>query len=145
MKYRKAFPNVDYNYSYFVDTNEMKLPMSKELTKKVNNFQSGPINLSYGIQLDMLKFHTDWNWILEMVDAIENRKTQTSSFSFHIQPDSVLIKEDRNYGFTMGDGLTSSVPIQFNGSVWITGKNRKEAVAEAINQFLIWYEQKFDV
>lgn len=93
------------------------------------------------LRMDKLKFHSDWNWIMEVVEAIEKLKTETSTFEFHTQPKSVLIKEERNYCFEKGDGGRTSQPLKLNGSVWITGKTKKEAVVEAINQFLIWYEQ----
>ena len=89
-----------------------------------------------------LKFHSDWNWIMEVVEAIEKLKTETSTFEFHTQPKSVLIKEERNYSFEKGDGGRTSQPLKLNGSVWITGKTKKEAVVEAINQFLIWYNNE---
>ena len=88
-----------------------------------------------------LKFHSDWNWIMEVIEAIEKLKTETSTFEFHTQPKSVLIKEERNYSFEKGDGGRTSRPLKLNGSVWITGETKKEAVVQAINQFLIWYEE----
>lgn len=88
-----------------------------------------------------MEFHSDWNWIHEIIDAIEKLKTETSTFEFHIQPKSVLIKEERNYSFEKGDGGKTSQPLKFNDSVWVTGKTKKEAVIQAINSFLKWYEQ----
>lgn len=87
----------------------------------------------------ILKFHSDWNWIMLVVEAIEKLKTKTSTFEFHIQSKSVLIKEEKNYAFEQGDGGKTSQPLKFNNSIWITEKTKKEAVICAINQFLIWY------
>lgn len=95
-----------------------------------------------GVNTNELQFHLDWNWIMEVVEAIENLKTETSQFEFYFQPKSVIIKEEKNYSFEKGDGGRSSQPLKFNGSVWITGKTKKEAVVQAINQFLIWYNNE---
>lgn len=95
-----------------------------------------------GFTLRQMKFHSDWNWIMEVIEAIEKLKTETSTFEFHTQPKSVLIKEERNYSFEKGDGGRTSRPLKLNGSVWITGETKKEAVVQAINQFLIWYKNE---
>ena len=68
---------------------------------------------------DFLKFHSDWNWIMEVVDAID--KIQ------HTQLD-ILGKYCR----------ISSKGIDFQGS---SKEDKKEAVVKAINQFLIWYNE----
>ena len=60
-----------------------------------------------------LKFHSDWNWIMEMVEAIEKKVW-------------VNIK---------GCAVDISTIANLNAPT------KKEAVVEAINQFLIWFEQ----
>lgn len=60
-----------------------------------------------------LKFHSDWNWIMEVVEAIEKKAW-------------VNIK---------GCAVDISTIANLNAPT------KKEAVVEAINQFLIWYEQ----
>lgn len=67
------------------------------------------------------RYHSDWNWIMEVVEAIEK-----------LDYDVVIAK-------------TSC-------SIWIGGtsysgsskdcKTKKEAVIQAINQFLIWYNEQ---
>lgn len=69
-------------------------------------------------KLHELKFHSDWNWIMEVVEAID--KIQ------HTQVD-ILGKYCR----------ISSKGIDFKGS---SKEDKKEAVVQAINQFLIWYK-----
>ena len=66
-----------------------------------------------------LKFHSDWNWIMEVVEAID--KTQ------HTQLD-ILGKHCR----------ISSKGIDFQSS---SKEDKKKAVVQAINQFLIWYNE----
>ncbi len=70
------------------------------------------------IYTDNLQFRSDWNWIMEVVEAID--KIQ------HTQVD-ILGKYCR----------ISSKGIDFKGS---SKEDKKEAVVQAINQFLIWYK-----
>lgn len=60
-----------------------------------------------------LKFHSDWNWIMEVVEAIE-KKAWVS---------------------IQGCAVDISTIVNLNAPT------KKEAVVEAINQFLIWCEQ----
>ena len=90
---------------------------------------------------DTTKFYSDWNWIMQVVEKIENLKTETSSFRFYINPKSVIILEDKNYSFEIGDGGISSWPLYFNGSIYTIGKSKKEAVVQAIWNFLNWYNE----
>ena len=59
------------------------------------------------------EFHSDWNWIMEVVEAIEKKAW-------------VNIK---------GCAVDISTIANLNAPT------KKEAVVKAINQFLIWYEQ----
>ena len=73
-----------------------------------------------------LKFHSDWNWIMEVVEAIE--------------------KIDDNFYFVkINTGGCFIHPLNdtrdYKGICYQAGKTKKEAVVQAINQFLIWYEQ----
>lgn len=65
------------------------------------------------LAVNNLKFHSDWNWIMEVVEAIEKKAW-------------VNIK---------GCAVDISTIVNLNAPT------KKEAVVEAINQFLIWYEQ----
>jgi hypothetical protein len=63
-----------------------------------------------------LKFHSDWNWIMEVCIAIKN------------------IQNPREHSDTTCSTLKREIQSYL-------GSANKEAVVEAINQFLIWYEQ----
>lgn len=90
-----------------------------------------------------LKFHSDWNWIMEVVEKIDSLKTETSKFSFHIYNTFVVISEDRNYVYEKGDGGRRTGPLHINnGKHQIFGKNRKEATLQAIDQFIDWYNKQ---
>jgi hypothetical protein len=69
-----------------------------------------------------LKFHSDWNWIMEVVEAIEkldNIFVKIHTGGCFIHP----INDTKNY-----------IAKEYSS-------NKKEAVVQAINQFLIWYNQ----
>jgi len=67
---------------------------------------------------DLLKFDSDWNWIMEVVEAIEK--------IFHIQGVEI-------------EGRWCC--IKTNIFHECRGLTKKEAVVYAINQFLIWYNK----
>jgi hypothetical protein len=69
---------------------------------------------------DFLKFHSNWDWIMEVVEAIEKKGYEIDIFSNCVE---ICDTPDENY-------ITEAV-----------GKTKKEAVVQAINQFLIWYNE----
>jgi hypothetical protein len=99
------------------------------------------------IEVMSMKFHTDWNWIMEVVEAIEkmgaNFKIKTLWNKFNkcsITQVTVLIEEgtvnESKYLSTISDSTT----LYRRSSS--TSTSKKEQVIEAINQFLIWHEQQ---
>lgn len=80
-----------------------------------------------------LKFHSDWNWIMEVVEAIEKLEFRFE-FAFN-EIDMYCIKdEERRYSYSI------NIP-DFEDYGKDKHLSKKEAVVQAINQFLIWYEQ----
>lgn len=76
-----------------------------------------------------LKFHSDWNWIMEVVEKIE---------SLDKLGGIVMIQQGRCKitSIMAGDhSVYADVSLYFTKGM----KGQKEAVVEAINQFLIWY------
>ena len=69
---------------------------------------------------EYLRFNSDWNWIMEVVEAIEKLGYEIDIFSNCVQ---ICDTPDENY-------ITEAA-----------GKTKKEAVVQAINQFLIWYNE----
>lgn len=67
-----------------------------------------------------LQFHSDWNWIMEVVEAIERLNYTFIIDNQHCYWYKEYIKEAKS-------GL---------------GASKKEAVVQAINQFLIWYNEQ---
>lgn len=80
-------------------------------------------------EIHEMKFHSDWNWIMEVVDAIEkldNFYVQIEESACYIYDISKFTDEQCN-PFILCDLKLSS---------------KKEAVIQAINQFLIWYNNE---
>ena len=76
-----------------------------------------------------LKFHSDWNWIMEVVDRIENTKTTDLS---NAEPFVTI----RLVGCDIKFYNKERLPILTNA------KTKKEAVIQAIDQFIDWYNKE---
>jgi hypothetical protein len=70
---------------------------------------------------EQLCFHSDWNWIMEVIEAIEKL-----GFNFNIYHQDCLIEKDKKFIV-----VTHATKL----------KTKKEAVVSAINDFLIWYNE----
>ena len=115
----KLFNKEEYN-KLCADFLEWKLDTSKN--EWVDN-----VGL-YVEDLDCLKFDTDWNWIIEVVEKIES--TKRSEFS----PNTTPIVEIR--------GISCSISFYGNWKENITNvvrPTKKEAVVQAVWEFLQWY------
>ena len=81
------------------------------------------------LAVNNLKFHSDWNWIMEVVEAIEKLGYES------------LIGGGEYYYPEKGMRYIQSF-IKDEITIHEEAKTKKEAVVQAINQFLIWYEQQ---
>ena len=79
---------------------------------------------------DALQFHLDWNWIMEVKDKICKLSLIDE---FNTQYDSVA------KGYNVN--ITPAYKDSFLGFYTETCETEKEAVVQAINQFLIWYKE----
>lgn len=80
----------------------------------------------YQCELGLEMFDDDWNWIMEVVEAIQK----------------IVIKNDNEFCIEFYEGLPNQPETFVSvGEIEVRKVNSKEAVIEAINQFLIWYEQ----
>ncbi len=70
------------------------------------------------------KFHFDWNWIMEVVEAIQK----------------VIIKDNDEFCIEFYEGLPNE-PRTFVSfmNTKTESEDPKEAVVQAIDEFLIWY------
>ena len=74
------------------------------------------------------EFHSDWNWIMEVVEAIE----KLDDFYVQIEENACYI-----YDISKFDNEQTNAFIKVD----INTTSKKEAVVQAINQFLIWYNE----
>ena len=79
MKYIFPYPDSDFKkypdliFLHKVDTSGFKKPMDLEFNKKLNAMPFCDSYLKYYIDLRDLKFHSDWNWIIELLYLIKKR------------------------------------------------------------------------
>jgi hypothetical protein len=90
-------------------------------------------------------FHSDWNWIMEVVESIEKTKchfhinTRWNEFNEHNYSQVTIHKEAGEMAKNR-TAIYNSVDIYKHHSP--TSASKKEAVIYSINQFLIWYNKE---
>ncbi len=88
----------------------------------------------YSIRTSELPYHSDWNYIMEVVEAIEKLyEHPNKEVNVDIRPGQIEIFQ-RPYKLEGNDYHE----IIYLGDGYINN-SKKEAVVQAINQFLIWY------
>jgi hypothetical protein len=103
--------------------------------KVLESFNNGYIAKSKGSNL---LFHSDWNWLLEAVEAIEKQKYV---FNINTSPTisekwichRIIIKKHSQV-------FSNDSIVEYN-SDYSNNESKKEAVVKAINQFLIYLEK----
>lgn len=80
----------------------------------------------YSIRTRELTYHSDWNWIMEVCEAIEKLGYYTN----------ILSADNNSMKHTMH---INKVHEEEKYTLFVDSK--KEAVVRAINQFLIWYNE----
>ena len=78
-----------------------------------------------------MKFHSDWNWIHEVIDAIENIQIKEQHI-YSIQPRGATCEIKCSTQYSLAFDI--EMPV-----IYTIGKSKKEAVVQAIDQFLDWY------
>ena len=82
------------------------------------------------------RFIKDWDWIMEVVESVEKLyKQPNKEISFNIQPGEIEVFQ-RPYRLDSNDYHD----VIYLGDGYINN-SKKEAVVQAINQFLIWYNE----
>ena len=81
---------------------------------------------------DFLRFDFDWNWIMEVVDKIND---PDNGIMVSIHPNSCMITDNGRRGKWSINAISNIVRI-------IDAKDRKEAVVQAIWEFLQFYNQQ---
>ena len=77
---------------------------------------------------DLMKYHSDWNWIMEVVEAIEDKDIDDYPFILTMTVHNVFIENPMV--------IPNAYIVQA-----VIEDSKKEAVVKAINQFLIWYNE----
>jgi len=92
----------------------------------------------------LMRYDSDWNWIMEIVEAIEELKFNSDTCT-NASPCFTI---GRHWCYIhINNDIKNGVPISGKYYYWssgqtsVMGKNKKEAILKAIDQFLIWYEQ----
>lgn len=87
------------------------------------------------VSYDKMLFHTDWNWIMEMIEAIEKLYNHPNNeINVDIKAGQIEIFQ-RPFRLENNDYHE----IIYLGDGYING-SKKEAVIEAMYQFLKWYK-----
>jgi len=130
-----------YKFKYFTDdrvkvTSEIQYVWGSEagILKQCDNWwrcsKTPDDNFSWHFPID-LKFHSDWNWIMEVVGAIQK----------------IIVLDGEEFCIEFFYDITKNKrPLKTFVSISryideISNKDPKKAVVKAINQFLIWYEK----
>lgn len=80
------------------------------------------------------EFHSDWNWIMEVVEAIE--KLNSSKFYVSILENECEIIDKEAASNEENPFMIKPI------AAYTESESKKEAVIQAINQFLVWYNEK---
>jgi len=131
----------------------------------IEEYKSGDISLEDGLfkkgmlifgHFEMMKYHSDWNWIHEVIEAIEKLGSYTVmkrkiygefkisrySVSFYFSPNQNFLLQLELKPFIVDEPWKH--PMYKNHIIKefdFKNKSKKEAVVQAINQFLIWYKE----
>lgn len=92
------------------------------------------------LTLNDMKFHSDWNLIIEVVEAIEKLGYQINITGNEVSIDSNIMSM-KNIS-TQGIMNSSNISY-FPTIISVTDEelSKKGAILKAINQFLIWYNE----
>lgn len=91
-------------------------------------------DLELPLHLRDFQFHSDWNWIMEIVDKIESLEDKQFYMEwFWLNKTNVgLYQRETNSGSTLWEYIA-----RFSDA-----KTKKQAVIQAIDQFIDWYNKQ---
>lgn len=114
---------LNYEFDEFTETYETSF------LKVVDNTAFGDEMYSCKLLVSELEFHSDWNWIMELVNAIENLKEGVFQVDI-LQEGCKINKQNR----LLIDCTINKLPIN---------TTKKESVVKALYNFLIWYNENY--
>lgn len=92
------------------------------------------------IELDKLKFHSNWNWLMEVVEKIESLDFNVSIFRHQNKQlccISIPILDGQDEGIELVKEVTGE-----KFSLDISGANKIETVYTACVEFIKWYNEQ---
>ena len=98
-----------------------------ELYGILEGIEDGPFEQHF-LKPEDMKFHSDWNWIMKVVDAIEE----------------IVFDDDNSYNVTIGSTNYCVIQdargevIEISGEY---GKTKLNTVVRTLYKFLIWYNK----
>ena len=87
--------------------------------------------------LEHMEFHSDWNWIMEVVEKIESIKQLTLETCNNWVGEFTIVIRYKSYSST--HYFSREIPRVSHGQDFRT---KKEAVIQAIDQFIDWYNKQ---
>lgn len=111
---------------YFAWTRDKAKEYRKNLLK---------INIGEAIAIEQLKFDTDWNWLIPVIEKIEKIHDEHHGyFGVHICSNSCTIQ-----GTNFRSDKIANPPVYFNS---ITLDTKIRSAHEAVIAFIQWYTNK---
>ena len=95
---------------------------------------------NYDVCIDSLQFHTDWNWLMEVVEKIENLPSRTLQGTYYLGNEVKIYKViNTNTHYCEINLVKESgyriVSIQFNK------ESKIKSVYDACLEFIKWYNE----
>ena len=113
-----------YNGQDFIEINSNKL-----IEWLPSNIYNRTMTGKYQFDLELCKFHSDWNWIMKVIEKIKETITKWDHI-YTMSPEEQKV----DYQLFKEDDIANRIEH-------LTMYADKETVVQAIAQFLIWYEQ----
>ena len=118
-----------YNKKCAEFLNFKKYPIKEKADGYVVNFKNGKVPFESCISNS--QFHSDWNWIMAVVEAIEKLDVLHSKYASKYD---ILIDCFSCSIMTTGYHIKTILTID--------NTNKKQAVVQAIDQFIDWYNKQ---
>lgn len=112
-------------------------PKTKYCYWKYPEEKSFTFKLGSPVHSNNLIFHSDWNWIIEVVEKIENLRGVTVETNNNWVGEFTIVIRCGGYSGTYYKSINK--PRVSHGQDFRT---KKEAVVESIWQFLNWYNEQ---
>lgn len=110
----------------------LKIPNLKDYKGDAWDFKRTG-HLIYTIRTSELRFHSDWNLIMEVVEAIEKIGETSERYGVIVDITTTHV----NIRYSNIRGRSSNFIVDFK----LQPSDKKDAVVSVMNDFLIWYNE----